>query len=108
MKIGTLLTAAIMSLSAVGGGLALYVAATKYQTMGKVAVAQSRLEVVRAVGAVSSSAAIRNPGSFMLKSSSRLNAAVERRFRRKAACNPILSSLFSAALSDAAMQRQTP
>ena len=50
MKIGTLLTAAIMSLSAVGGGLALYVAATKYQTMGKVAVAQSRLEVVRAVG----------------------------------------------------------
>jgi hypothetical protein len=33
---------------------------------------------------------------------------VERRFRRQAACNPILSSLFSAALSNAAMQRQTP
>ena len=50
MKIGTLLTAAIVSLSAVGGGLAVYVAATKYQTMDKVSVAQSRLEVVRAVG----------------------------------------------------------
>ena len=50
MKIGTLLTAAIVSLSAVGGGLAIYVAASKYQTMDKVSVAQSRLEVVRAVG----------------------------------------------------------
>jgi hypothetical protein len=50
MKIGTLLTAAIVSLSAVGGGLAVYVAASKYQTMEKVSVAQSRLEVVRAVG----------------------------------------------------------
>jgi methyl-accepting chemotaxis protein len=50
MKIGTLLTAAIVSLSAVGGGLAVYVAATKYQTMDKVAVAQRRLEIVRAVG----------------------------------------------------------
>ena len=50
MKIGTLLTAAIVSLSAVGGGLAVYVAATKYQTMDKVSVAQSRLEIVRAVG----------------------------------------------------------
>jgi methyl-accepting chemotaxis protein len=50
MKIGTLLTAAIASLSAVGGGLAVYVAATKYQTMDKVSEAQSRLEVVRAVG----------------------------------------------------------
>jgi methyl-accepting chemotaxis protein len=50
MKIGTLLTAAIVSLSAVGGGLAVYVAASKYQTMDKVSVAQSRLEVVRAVG----------------------------------------------------------
>jgi methyl-accepting chemotaxis protein len=50
MKIGTLLTAAIVSLSAVGGGLAVYVAVTKYQTMDKVSVAQSRLEVVRAVG----------------------------------------------------------
>src|SRR4051795_9949672 len=52
MKIGTLLTAAIVSLSAVGGGLAVYVAASKYQTMDKVAVAQSRLEVVRAVGEI--------------------------------------------------------
>jgi methyl-accepting chemotaxis protein len=50
MKIGTLLTVAIVSLSAVGGGLAVYVAATKYQTMGQVAVAQRRLEIVRAVG----------------------------------------------------------
>src|SRR3954451_17891484 len=50
MKIGTLLTAAIVSLSAVGGGLAVYVAATKYQTMDKVSVAQRRLEIVRAVG----------------------------------------------------------
>jgi methyl-accepting chemotaxis protein len=50
MKIGNLLTAVIVSLSAVGGGLAIYVAASKYQTMDKVSVAQSRLEVVRAVG----------------------------------------------------------
>ena len=50
MKIGTLLTAAIVSLSAVGGGLAAYVAVTKFQTMDKVSVAQSRLEIVRAVG----------------------------------------------------------
>src|SRR5665811_1150798 len=50
MKIGTLLTAAIVSLSAVGGGLAVYVAATKYQTMDNVSVAQRRLEIVRAVG----------------------------------------------------------
>ena len=52
MKIGTLLTAAIVSLSAVGGGLAVYVAASKYQTMEKVSVAQSRLEIVRAVGEI--------------------------------------------------------
>jgi HAMP domain-containing protein len=50
MKIGTLLTSAIVSLAAVGGGLAVYVAATKYQTMGKVDVAQRRLQIVRAVG----------------------------------------------------------
>src|SRR6195952_6067721 len=50
MKIGTLLTAAIVSLSTVGGGLAVYVAVTKYQTMDRVSVAQSRLAVVRAVG----------------------------------------------------------
>src|SRR5258708_19636793 len=50
MKIGTLLTAAIVSLSAVGGGLAAYVAATKYQTMDQVSVAQRRLQIVRAVG----------------------------------------------------------
>jgi methyl-accepting chemotaxis protein len=52
MKIGTLLTAAIVSLSAVGGSLAVYVAATKYQTMDKVSVAQRRLEIVRAVGEI--------------------------------------------------------
>ena len=50
MKIGTLLTAAIVSLSAVGGGLAVYVATSKYQTMDKVSVAQRRLEIARAVG----------------------------------------------------------
>src|SRR5713226_380601 len=50
MKIGTLLTVAIVSLSAVGGGLAVYVAAAKYQTMDKISVAQRRLEIVRAVG----------------------------------------------------------
>ena len=50
MKIGTLLTVAIASFSAVGGGLAAYVAATKHQTMDRVSVAQRRLETVRAVG----------------------------------------------------------
>ena len=50
MKLGTLLTMSIVSLSAAGGGLALYVAATKYQTMEQMSVAQSRLAVVRAVG----------------------------------------------------------
>src|SRR3954452_6198552 len=50
MKIGTLLTAAIVSLSTVGGGLAVYVAVSKYQTMDKVSVAQSRLQLVRTVG----------------------------------------------------------
>jgi hypothetical protein len=50
MKIGTLLTTAIVSLSAVGGGLAVYVAVTKYETMDKVSEAQARLAIVRAVG----------------------------------------------------------
>jgi methyl-accepting chemotaxis protein len=50
MKIGTLLTVAIVSLSAVGGSLAVYVAGTKYRTMDNVSVAQRRLEIVRAVG----------------------------------------------------------
>jgi HAMP domain-containing protein len=50
MKIGTLLTTAIVSLSAVGGGLAAYVATTTYQTMDNVSVAQRRLQIVRAVG----------------------------------------------------------
>ena len=49
MKIGTLLTAAIVSLSAVGGGLAVYVASSKYQTMDRVSVAQRRLEIARAI-----------------------------------------------------------
>ncbi|WP_295853373.1 HAMP domain-containing methyl-accepting chemotaxis protein [Tardiphaga sp.] len=50
MKIGTLLTLTIAALSATGGGLAVYVAATKYDTMDKVATAQGRLALVRAVG----------------------------------------------------------
>jgi methyl-accepting chemotaxis protein len=50
MKLGSLLTMSIVSLSTVGGGLALYVAATRYQTMDQVSVAQSRLAVVRAAG----------------------------------------------------------
>src|SRR5438309_4943189 len=50
MKIGTLLTTAIVSLSAIGGGLAAYVAVTKYQTMDRVSLAQNRLAVIRAVG----------------------------------------------------------
>src|SRR4051812_25738663 len=50
MKIGTLLTIAIASISAVGGGLAVYVAATKYETMTRISDAKARLEVVRAVG----------------------------------------------------------
>ncbi|MBV9460206.1 MAG: methyl-accepting chemotaxis protein [Bradyrhizobium sp.] len=49
MKIATLLTAAIVSLATVGGGLATYVAVTKYQTMDRVEVAQKRLEIVRAM-----------------------------------------------------------
>lgn len=49
MKIGTLLTSAIVSLSTVGGGLAVYVAVTKYQTMERVGEAQGRLAIVRAV-----------------------------------------------------------
>jgi methyl-accepting chemotaxis protein len=50
MKISALLTTAIISLSAIGGGLAVYVAATRYEKMDKVSLAQTRLEVVRAVG----------------------------------------------------------
>ncbi|EIG56487.1 methyl-accepting chemotaxis protein [Bradyrhizobium sp. WSM1253] len=49
MKIGTLLTTAIVSLSTVGGGLAVYVAVTKYQTMERITEAQGRLATVRAV-----------------------------------------------------------
>ena len=49
MKIGTLLTSAIVSLSTVGGGLAVYVAVTKYQTMERISEAQGRLAIVRAV-----------------------------------------------------------
>ena len=50
MKIGTLLTIAIASLSATAGGLAVYIATSKYDTMGRVATAQTRLALVRAVG----------------------------------------------------------
>src|SRR3954462_12342342 len=49
MKIGTLLTTAIVSLSTVGGGLAVYVAVTKYQTMERITEGQGRLAIVRAV-----------------------------------------------------------
>ena len=50
MKIGTLLTTVILSLSTVGGGLAVYVAGTRHDTMNKISDAQRRLEIVRAVG----------------------------------------------------------
>jgi methyl-accepting chemotaxis protein len=50
MKIGTLLTVSVISLAAVGGAVSAYVAMSKYQTMDIIAVAQRRLEVVRAVG----------------------------------------------------------
>ena len=50
MKIGTLLTGAVICLSVIGGSLAVYVAKTKYDTMGELATAQTRLELVRAVG----------------------------------------------------------
>ena len=49
MKIGTLLTTAIVSLSTVGGGLAVYVAVTKYQTMERITEAEGRLSIARAV-----------------------------------------------------------
>ena len=49
-----LFTAAIVSLSTVGGGFAVYVAVTKYQTMDNVSVAQSRLQLVRAVAGIPS------------------------------------------------------
>jgi methyl-accepting chemotaxis protein len=52
MKIGILLTAAMVFLSAVGGGLAANVAVTKHQTMDKVTVAQERLAIERAVGEI--------------------------------------------------------
>src|SRR5262245_22494674 len=52
MKIATLLTAAIVSLSTVGGGLAAYIAVTKYETMNRVSLAEKRLEIVRAVGEI--------------------------------------------------------
>src|SRR4051794_23637703 len=50
MKISALLNIAIISLSVIGGGLAVYVASIKYEKMDRVSVAQSRLEIVRAVG----------------------------------------------------------
>lgn len=49
MKIGTLLTSAIVSLSTVGGGLAVYIAVTKYQTIERISEAEGRLAIVRAV-----------------------------------------------------------
>jgi methyl-accepting chemotaxis protein len=49
MKIATFLTAAVVSLATVGGGLAAYIAVTKYQTMDRIEVAQKRLEIVRAL-----------------------------------------------------------
>jgi methyl-accepting chemotaxis protein len=50
MKIGTLLTTVIVSLSAVSGGLAVYVAANKHGTMNNISDAETRLAIVRAVG----------------------------------------------------------
>ncbi|MBR1175235.1 HAMP domain-containing protein [Bradyrhizobium sp. KB893862 SZCCT0404] len=49
MKIGLTLTSAITSLSVVGSGLAVYVAATKYETMARISEAQERLAIIRAV-----------------------------------------------------------
>lgn len=48
MKLGTLLTISIVSLSTVGAGLSLYVAANKYGAMEQASVAQQRLALVRA------------------------------------------------------------
>lgn len=50
MKIGTLLTISVISLAAVGGVVSAYVAMSKYDRMDSIAVAQRRLDVVRAVG----------------------------------------------------------
>ncbi|QUS42042.1 methyl-accepting chemotaxis protein [Tardiphaga alba] len=50
MKISTLLTVAVVSLSVVGGGVALYVAGTKYAALDRVHEAQGRLAIVRSVG----------------------------------------------------------
>ena len=50
MKISIMLTVAVVSLSVVGGGVALYVAGTKYATLDRVHEAQGRLAIVRAVG----------------------------------------------------------
>jgi methyl-accepting chemotaxis protein len=52
MKIGTLLTTVILSLSAVSGGLSVYVASTKHDTMNRISDAEKRLEIVRAVGEI--------------------------------------------------------
>jgi methyl-accepting chemotaxis protein len=52
MKIGTLLTTVILSLSAVGGALSVYVASTKHETMNRISDAEKRLEIVRAVGEI--------------------------------------------------------
>ncbi len=50
MKISTLLTVAVVSLSVIGGGVAVYVAGTKYATLDRVHEAEGRLAIVRAVG----------------------------------------------------------
>ena len=50
MKISTLLTTAVVSLSTVGGVLAVYVGVTRYQAMERLSEAQSRLRIVRAIG----------------------------------------------------------
>ena len=52
MKIGTLLPAVIVSLATVAGGLAVYVAVTKHDTMDRISEAQQRLAIVRVVGEI--------------------------------------------------------
>jgi methyl-accepting chemotaxis protein len=52
MKIGTLLTSAIICLSVIGGGPGVYVVKTKYDLMSDIAVERARLEVIRALGDV--------------------------------------------------------
>lgn len=52
MKLSTFLNSAVVSLSLIGGMLAGYIATSKYLSMQKVSMAQTRLELVRFIGDV--------------------------------------------------------